>query len=83
MEDDILSYMMGSRYRLDVLLALYQKKMTVNQMSDFLHINTSYLYTVLSGLKKRKLVTHNDVARHQIYRITDDGIKVLREIGVL
>lgn len=83
MDDNILSFIMGSIHRQDVLLALYQKKMTVSQLSNFLHKDSSMLYRIVKELTDRNLLAHNNVSRFRIYKITDKGVEVLKMIDVI
>ena len=81
--DDDISFIMGSNLRQDVLLALFQNKMTVVQLSNFLHKHPTALYRIVKELTDRGLLTHNNVARYRIYQITNKGIEVLKEIDVI
>lgn len=83
MNDDDLSFIMGSTRRQDVLLALSQSKMTVGQLSNVTKINPNMLYRIVRELTERELLAHNDVARYKIYRTTDKGIELLESIGVI
>lgn len=83
MNDDDLSFIMGSIRRQDVLLALSQSKMTVGQLSNVTNINPNMLYRIVRELTERGLLAHNDVSRYKIYRTTDQGIELLESIGVI
>lgn len=83
MNDDDLSFIMGSTRRQDVLLALSQAKMTVGQLSNATNINPNMLYRIVRELTERELLAHNDVARYKIYRTTDKGKELLESIGVI
>ena len=64
MNDDDLSFIMGSIRRQDVLLALSQSKMTVGQLSNVTNINPNMLYRIVRELTERGLLAHNDVSRY-------------------
>lgn len=82
-DDDVLSFIMGSERRQDVLLALSQKRMTVPQFSNEFNLSPTGLYRTFNELNKKGLITHNNVSRHRIYSITDKGIELLKYIGVI
>lgn len=83
MDDDVLSFIMSAERRQDVLLALYQKKMTIGEYANMNKMYPSNLYRTFNELKERGLITHNSVPRHRIYRITNKGIELLKHIGVI
>lgn len=83
MNDNTLSFVMASNCRQDVLLALHQRRMTVSQLSNFLHKSPSTLYRVVKGLVDKNLLEHNNATRYRIYRITDEGVELLKEMDVI
>lgn len=83
MDDNTLSFIIGSERRQDVLLALSQKRMTVPQFSNEFNLDTNGLYRTFNELTEKGLIKHNDVSRYRIYSITDKGLELLKYIGVI
>lgn len=83
MNDNDLSFIIGSTRRQDVLLALAQKKMTVGEVADKIDVKPIVLYKTFRELTEKGFITHNDVRRFKIYRITDKGLELLTSIGVI
>lgn len=81
--DNDISFIMGSNSRQEVLLALSQKKMTVPQLSNFLHKQPATLYRIVKEFTDRGLVMHNDVSRYRIYQTTKKGVDILKAIDVI
>ena len=83
MEDDQLSYVMAGRRRQDVLLCLAQEKGTIAGVARRLDVHALLLYNTFAGLVRHNLIAHNNVTRFRIYHITEDGLDVLKYMGIV
>ena len=83
MDDNDLSFIMASTRRQDILLLLYQKKMTVTEVASKTHIPRTSLYTTFKNLADKGFITSNRVRKFKVFHITEKGIEVLKYFGVI
>ena len=83
MNDDQLSFVMGSKRRQETLLCIAQEKGMAIDIAQRLNIHVTLLYNTLRALSKNKLIAHNNVKRYKVYHITQDGLDVLKHMGVI
>lgn len=78
--DDLISYILSSKNRLTILKLLQEQRLTASEISQLTSIDYRHVWFYLQELKKKELVTHNDVRKNKIHRLTDLGNEIL--IGV-
>lgn len=76
--DNLVSYVISSQPRIDVLHSLGSNgKMTANEVSKNVQVSYAYGWKLLQGLKEHGIVDHNDVHRNHLYSLTNLGKRVL------
>ena len=78
--DNIISYILSAKNRLIILKLLQEQRLTAREIAQLTNIDYRHVWQKLQELKSKKLVTHNDVHKNKIYRLTDLGYKILYEV---
>lgn len=78
--DNLISYILNAKNRLIILRLLKDQGWTIREISNKTKIDYRHVWEKLQELKKKNLITHNDVCRNKIYRLTPLGEKILSEV---
>lgn len=78
--DNLVSYILSAKNRLIILRLLRNQGLTTSEISEITKIDYRHVWEKLKELKNKQLVTHNDVAKNKIYRLTELGEMVLFEV---
>jgi len=85
-DDDLLGYLKASTYRLQILKILHNLNYaTPSDILKQLEVNFPQISRTLSELEEVELIkcTTPDRTKGRIYRITDKGLKILSNSGVI
>ena len=85
-DDDLLGYLKASTYRLQILKILHNLNYaTPSDILKQLEVNFPQISRTLSELEEVELMecTTPDRTKGRIYRITDKGLKILDNSGVI
>lgn len=92
MNDDDLSYIMGSDIRQAILLSVLQEKGPATEIisrvsmiynKEISETRYFYMHRLIKGLVDHGFIKHNNVARNRIYSITELGREALQYMGVI
>lgn len=78
--DNLISYILNAKNRLRILKLLQEQRLTAREIAHLTNIDYRHVWQKLQELKAHNLVTHNDVYKNKIYRLTDLGYKILYEV---
>lgn len=78
--DNLISYIVGAKNRLMILFLLKDQGLTAREISNITTIDYRHVWLKLQELKSKGLVTHNDVKKNRIYRLTPLGDEILLKV---
>ncbi len=78
--DNLVSYILSAKNRLIILRLLRNQGLTTSEIAEITKIDYRHVWEKLQELKNKELVTHNDVYRNKIYRLTSFGYSILNEV---
>ena len=78
--DNLISYILNAKNRLIILRLLKDNGLTAREIAVQTKIDYRHVWQKLQELKNKQLITHNDVCRNKIYRLTELGEKILSEV---
>lgn len=78
--DNLISFILNAKNRLIILQLLKEQRLTATEIAEKTNIDYRHVWTKLQELKDKNLITHNDVYRNKIYRLTSLGYLILNEV---
>lgn len=78
--DNLISYILNAKNRFIILKLLKHQRLTAREIAQLTNIDYRHVWVKLQELKSKELVTHNDVHKNKIYRLTSLGYLILDEV---